>query len=91
MASLELVRDAQRTTVRVFPFRVFLRLVLEIAQDFKTDLTWEPGAIDVLDTAIERYLVELLEKTNLNAIHAKRNYVKPEDIHLVRRMERLRV
>ena len=90
-ASLELVRDAQRTTGRVFPFRLFLRLVLEIAQDFKADLTWEPGAIDVLDTAVERYLVELLENANLNAIHAQRNYVTPKDIQLARRMERLRV
>ena len=65
-ASLDLVRTEQRGYLGpVFPFGSFVRLVAEIGQDFKTDLTFEPRYIRVLYDRTEAYLVSLLEDANL--------------------------
>ncbi|KAK3865220.1 hypothetical protein Pcinc_029153 [Petrolisthes cinctipes] len=63
-----------------------LRLVREIAQDFKTDLRFQSAAIGALQEASEAYLVGLFEDTNLCAIHAKRVTIMPKDIQLARRI-----
>ena len=64
----------------------FQRLVREIAQDYKTDLRFSKEAVTLLQYAAEHYLVKLLEDTNLNAIHAKRQKIEPKDIQLARRI-----
>ncbi|KIJ22334.1 hypothetical protein M422DRAFT_109302, partial [Sphaerobolus stellatus SS14] len=46
-------------------------LVCEIAQDFKTDLRFQPSAVMALQEVSEVYLVSLFEDTKLAAIHAK--------------------
>lgn len=64
----------------------FQRLVREIAQEYKTDLRFSKEAVTLLQYAAEHYLVKLLEDTNLNAIHAKRQKIEPKDIQLARRI-----
>ena len=62
------------------------RLVREIAQDFKTDLRFQPNAVMALQEASEVYLIGLMEDTNLAAIHAKRVTIMPKDIQLAHRI-----
>ena len=84
--ALREIRKYQKSTellVRKLPFQ---RLVREIAQDFKTDLQFQAGAIMALQEAAEAYLVGLLEDANLCAIHAKRITIMPKDIVLARRI-----
>ena len=84
--ALREIRRYQRSTellIRKLPFQ---RLVREIAQDFKTDLRFQPSAIMALQEAAEAYLVGLFEDTNLCAIHAKRVTIMPKDIQLARRI-----
>ena len=69
--------------IRKLPFQ---RLVREIAQDFKTDLSFQSSAVLALQEAAEAYLVGLFEDTNLAAIHAKRVTIMPKDIQLARRI-----
>lgn len=62
------IRRYQKSTellIRKLPFQ---RLVREIAQDFKTDLRFQSGAIAALQEASEAYLVGLFEDTNLCAV-----------------------
>ena len=63
-----------------------MRLVREIAQDFKTDLRFQAAAMEALQSATEDYLVGLFEDTNLCAIHGKRVTIMPKDIQLARRI-----
>ena len=70
--ALREIRCYQKTTELLIRKLPFSRLVREIAQDFKTDLRFQPQAIGALQEAAEAYLVGLLEDTNLCAIHALR-------------------
>jgi len=84
--ALREIRKYQKSTellIRKLPFQ---RLVREIAQDFKTDLRFQSGAVAALQEASEAYLIGLFEDTNLCAIHAKRVTIQPKDIHLARRI-----
>ena len=62
------------------------RLVREIAQKFKSDLRFQPLAIEAIHRASEEYLVKLFQDTNLLAIHAKRITIMLKDILLARRI-----
>ena len=84
--ALREIRRYQKSTellIRKLPFQ---RLVREIAQDFKTDLRFQSGAVMALQEAAEAYLVGLFEDTNLCAIHSKRVTIMPKDIQLARRI-----
>ena len=84
--ALREIRRYQKSTellIRKLPFQ---RLVREIAQDFKTDLRFQSGAILALQEASESYLVGLFEDTNLCSIHAKRVTIMPKDLQLARRI-----
>ena len=70
--------------IRKMPFQ---RLVREIAQDFKTYLRFQSGAILALQEASEAYLVGLLEDSNLCVIHAKRVTIMTKDIQLARHIQ----
>ncbi|MBZ3875153.1 histone H3.3 type 1 [Sciurus carolinensis] len=74
----------QEETKGYKPLDSHLRLVREIAQDFKTDLRFQSTAIGALQEASEAYLVDIFEDTNLCAIHAKRVTIMPKDIQLAR-------
>ena len=64
----------------------FERPVREIAQTYSQYLRFQSGAVIALQEAAEAYLVELLEDSNLCAIHAKRVTIMPRDIQLARRI-----
>ena len=84
--ALREIRRYQKTAELLIRKLPLSRLVREIAQDFKTDLRFQPQVIGVLQEAAEAYLVGLLEDTNLCAIHAKRATIMPKDIQLARRI-----
>ncbi|KAE8219553.1 hypothetical protein CF319_g6771 [Tilletia indica] len=84
--ALREIRRYQKTTelcLRKLPFQ---RLVREIAQDIKTDVRFQSGAIGALQEASEAYLVSVLQDANLAAIHAKRVTIQPKDMALARRL-----
>ena len=62
----------------------FLRVVRETAQDFKMDPCFTATAILALHHATEYFLIEVMEKANLAAIHHKRITIAPKDMYLVR-------
>ena len=76
----------QKSTELLIRKLPFSRLVREVAQDFKTDLRFQPQAVGALQEAAKAYLVGLFEDTNLCAIHAKRVTIMPKDIQLARRI-----
>ena len=84
--ALRKIRRYQKSTQLLIRKRPFNRLVREIAQDFKTDLRFQPQAIGALQEAAEAYLVGLFDDTNLCGIHAKRVKIMPKDIQLARRI-----
>jgi histone H3 len=84
--ALREIRRYQKSTELLMRKRPFMRLVREIAQDFKNDLRFQGSAILALQEASEAYLVGLFEDTNLCAIHAKRVTIMPKDIQLARRI-----
>ncbi|KAG4429590.1 hypothetical protein IFR05_014923, partial [Cadophora sp. M221] len=70
--ALREIRKYQKTTellIRKLPFQ---RLVREIAQEMRTGLRFQSTALEALQEAVEAYLVNLFEDTNLCAFHAKR-------------------
>ena len=68
--ALREIRRYQKSTELLIRKLLFSRLVREVAQDFKTDLRFQPQAVGALQEAAEAYLVGLFEDTNLCAIHA---------------------
>ena len=65
---------------------IYICLVREIAQDFKSDLRFQGSSILALQEASEAYIVGLFEDTNLCALHAKRVTIMPKDVQLARRI-----
>merc|ERR1719473_571345 len=84
-ASLHLIQTEQGSYKGpVFPFLPFCRIVAEIGQDFKTDLTYEPRYFRALYDRTEAYLLGLLQDANLLAIRRNSVEVTPQDIQLAR-------
>ena len=63
-------------------------LIWEITQGFKTNLCFMSSALCALQYASEEFLINLLSKANLAAIHAKRVTIQPKDIKLVKDITR---
>ena len=61
----------------------FSRLVREIAQDFKSNIRFSGGVIDLLQLVTENHLVNLCSFANLCAIHVGRETLFPKDLQLV--------
>jgi len=80
------IRKYQKSTELLIRKMPFQRLVREVAQDFKTDLRFQPQAIMACQAASEAYLTSLFEDANLCAIHSKRVTIFPKDMQLVRRI-----
>ena len=51
-------------------------------------MRYTASAIDALQHAVENYLVDMFEHSNILAIHAKRVTVMPSDIHTLKRVTR---
>ena len=67
----------------------FEQLVHEILHGYNTPLTvfrMTPATVMALQEATEAYLVQLLEDSNLCAIHAKWVTILPKDMQLARRI-----
>ena len=86
MVALREIGRYQKSTELLIRKMPFQRLVREIAQDFKSYLRFQSGAILVLQEASEAYLVGLFEDSNLCAIHAKRVTIMTKDIQLAQRI-----
>ena len=84
--SLWEIRHEQRSVKLVLPALPFQRLVREVAQELKSDLSFEPDAMLALQVGTEAYLVSLFEDTVFNAIHGGRDMIAPKDIQLARRI-----
>ena len=61
-------------------------MVREIIQGFSMEFRVTPVMVMALQEAAEAYLVQLLEDSNLCAIHTKRVTIQPKDIQLARRI-----
>ena len=84
MVALREIWRYQKSTellIRKLPFQ---RLVHEILQGFGVGFRVTLAMMVALQEAAEAYLVQLLEDSNLCAIHAKRITIQPKDIQLVR-------
>ena len=86
IVSLREIRRYQKSSELLIPKLPFQRLVREIAENFKTKLSFQSAAIGVLQEAAEEYLINLFEDTNLCAVHAHRVTIMPRDIQLARRI-----
>ena len=86
MMVLHEIRRYQKSSellIRKLPFQL---LVLEVAQDFKTDFLFQREAIGALQEAAEAYLVGLVNDTNLCAIHTRCVMIMPKDIQRAHRI-----
>ena len=91
MVALCEIRHYQKSTDLLIAMLPFTRLVREIAQAVGRhgfDYHFQSAAIYALQEAIEAYLVQFLDDTNLCTIHRKRVTITPKDMHLVQRMRR---
>jgi len=80
------IRREQRSSDLIIDQKKFERLCREIAQDYKTDLIFDPDVFQALQTASEQYLVDMFEHTGLEAIHRHSQMIQPRDVQIVRRI-----
>ena len=80
---LKEIKEQQKSTDLVFPKSTFQRLVVEIGQDISSNIRWAKKAHEALQVAAEDYLVEILQKANNIAVHAKRTTLKVDDLKFV--------
>lgn len=84
--ALRNIRKQQKSTDLIIPKANFKRVAQEIMQFYRTDARFGADALSLLQTVVENYMVDVLEDTNLCAIHAKRQSIMPKDIQLARRI-----
>ena len=83
LCQIRYVQHTQATMLLIWKLP-FSRLVCEIAQDYKTDLRFTATAILALHHASEYFLVEVMEKPHLAALHHRRITIALKDMHLVK-------
>ena len=83
--ALKEIRYYQKDDQPIIPYRPFVRLIWELSEDCKTGLRWQAKAIQALQDAAEKLIVELMELSVCAAIHARRVTIFPKDMQLVRR------
>ena len=89
--ALALIEAMQKSPCSpVIPSRIFLRLVTDIGQDFRTSCEWTPLALRVLDEVLESSMVRLLQLANLNATNRGAIEVEVRDIELAKDEEQRR-
>ena len=86
MVMLREIRRYQKSTELLIHKLPFQCLVHEILQGYSVGYRVTPAMMMALQEAAEVYLVQLLEDSNLCAIHAKRITIQPKDIQLARRI-----
>ena len=90
MVTLREIRRYQKSTELLICKLPFQHLVRKILQGYGVGYRVTPAMMMALQEAAEVYLVQLLEDSNLCAIHAKRITIQPKDIQLARRIHRER-
>ena len=80
------IRPYQKSTELLISKLPFQRLVREIASKYKSDIRFQPSALEALQEMSEAYLISLFQDTNLCCFHAKRVTIMPKDIQLARRI-----
>ena len=84
--ALREIRRYQKSTELLIHKLPFQRLVREILQGYSVGYRVTLAMMMALQEAAEAYLVQLLEDSNLCAIHAKHITIQPKDIQLARRI-----
>ena len=84
MVALREIRRYQKSTELLIHKLPFQCLVHKILQGYGVGYRVTPAMMMVLQEAAEVYLVQLLEDSNLCAIHAKCITIQPKDIQLAR-------
>lgn len=85
--ALKQIHKYQRSTDKLLPRLSFARVVREIAQDINPEIQrFEKGALDALQEAAEAYVTEVMDCSNICAIHAKRVTITPRDLSLCTRI-----
>ena len=69
------------------PRTVFDSLVREISDNYGSKRRYTKNAMLLLQYAVERYLIEILQGSQIQALHANRLGVSPKDIAMVRRIQ----
>jgi histone H3 len=81
------IRWYQQTTELLLRKSPFIRLVRELAQDFKSDLRFTAEAIECLQTACEAFVIRRFQNANLCTLHGNRVTIFPKDMKLVKHYE----
>ena len=84
--TLREIQKYQRSTDLLICKLPFQCVVHEIVQGFSIEFRVTPAMVMALQKAAEAYLVQMLEDSNLCAIHAKRITIQPKDIQLAKRI-----
>ena len=82
--TLREIQRYQKSTELLICKLPFQRLVHEILQGYGVGYRVTLAMMMALQEAAEAYLVQLLEDSNLCAIHAKRITIQPKDMQLAR-------
>lgn len=64
------------------PHAPFVRLIKEIGMEYKTNLVYNKDALNIIQFAVEHFLIELLDYANKIAINGDRTTVQPKDISI---------
>ena len=84
MVALREIQRYQKSTELLIRKFLFQHLVHEILQGFGVGFRVTPAMMMALQEAAEAYLVQLLEDSNLCAIHGKHITIQLKDIQLAR-------
>jgi histone H3 len=78
--ALREIRRYQKSTDLLLPKLPVQRLIREIAQDCKNDLRFTRDALEAAHTAVEQYITEVFDRTQIACIHAKRVTITDKDM-----------
>tara|TARA_R110001632_G_scaffold1280_7_gene5141 strand:- start:993 stop:2432 length:1440 start_codon:yes stop_codon:yes gene_type:complete len=82
---IEEIKYEQNNTEFCINTTSFKRLCQEIIQDYTDfqEFDYEPEFFEALQVVSEDFLINRLEKSNLEAIHADRTHIQPKDMKVV--------
>ncbi len=72
--------------VCVFSFSQIVYNIIEVCQDYKTDIAFEPAVFKMISIALENHLVKLVTCAKLLTTHAGREYLTCQDIQIAKRL-----
>jgi histone H3 len=84
--ALREIRRFQKTTEMLLRREPFIRLVRDLAANFKIDLRFQASALSILQLALEQELISTYEASQIEAVHAKRITIDNRDIDAARRV-----